>query len=852
MSFASDQHNFSNQHDETHAVDGRGLPHWKMVVSALENLNSTDIELRQQDISRQLRANGIAYSSLSDTESSARPWHLDLAPLVIEVEDWQTITQALQQRAKLKQLILRDIYGKQLLLKERVIPPAMVLSHKGYLRDAINMYEHLDLPIFCSDISRAPSGNWYVVDDICQYPEGIGYALENRLVLSSTLLRLFRGCRVQRIASYFKYLQKQIISLSESEGRCVILANGPEHPHYFEYAFLAKYLGYTLVQTGDLTVRDNRVYIRTVSDLQRVSVIVRLMDDSSLDPMATGQGTSGGIAGLFQAVKSGGVKIINPIGSGVLNNPALNTCMPQLCQHLLGEELLMQGPPTYWLGDEKQLHAAMSRRDHLLFRDINSLGYLSDPRLMDVIELQELEKNIELYPYQYVAQERVDRSVAPSFDNTTLVAQQITVRSFLINEGDDYFCMPGGLCLLDTDSHGKRQAFDSLSGSKDTWVIAEGLVKPVSLLNDKPVNTQFAVLEGELPSRVAENLFWMGRNAERAEKCVRLLRSVFQTLQAEDTINTDMNSVDEVAPELSAILRATSQACGTLPGFVGRGGAKRIREPQRELISLLFDLSRTGTLPNTLNQLQISTASLRDRVSDELLSVLNRLDDEREALAAKALSSLDLDDNEGLKTISNQLDNILLLLSAFTGITHENFTHGDGWRFMMLGRRLERVQHSCSVMNTMMTRDPHNVALLETLLKLFDSTMTYRSRYRSQIDARLVLRLLINDELNPRSLAFQLKEIQDAIHLLPGRRSLTQADELGRLTISALSRVQLVDPQTLITSGKDARQNLSKLLSVVENYPAQIAVILSATYFSHVETATQIADLSPTHSSDLE
>lgn len=850
MYSAQSQQDFSKLHDETLAIDGRALPHWQMVMSSLSNLGSTDIELRQQDISRQLRANGIAFSSLSDAEFSARPWNLDLAPFVIETDDWNTICLGLQQRAKLKQLILRDVYSEQHLLKERLIPPAMIFSHKGYLRDAVNMYEQMDLPLFCSDISRAPCGKWYVVDDICQYPEGTGYALENRLVLASTLLRLFRHCRVQRIASYFKYLQQYIVDLSENEGRCVMLANGPEHPHYFEYAFLAKYLGYTLVQTDDLTVRENRVYIRTVSDLQRVSVIVRFMDDTYLDPMATGQTRAGGIAGLFEAVRSGGVKVINPVGSGILDNPALNTCMPQLCQKLLGEKLLMSGPPTYWLGDNEQRNAAMSRRDELLFRDINSLGHLSDPTLMSITQIQELERNIDLHPYQYVAQERIDRSFAPSFDNTILSTQQITVRNFLINEGTNFACMPGGLCLLDTDTNGKRQAFDSLTGSKDTWVIAEGPVKPVSLLDRAPVDTQFAIIAGELPSRVAENLFWMGRNAERAETCVRLLRSVFQTLQSEDTIHNDVVDSDDIAPELSAILRATSQACGTLPGFIGRGGAKRIREPQRELVSLLFDSSRFGTLPNTLIQLQKSTASVRDRVSDELLSVLNRLDDEQHLLAAKAITQLDLDNTDGLKAISTQLDNILLLLSAFTGITQENFTHGDGWRFMVLGRRLERVQHSCSVMSIMMMRDHDNVALLETLLKLFDSTMTYRSRYRSQMDARLVLRLLINDELNPRSLAFQLKKIQETINLLPGRRSLTQADEIGRLTISALSRVQLVDPQTLIDSGKDSRQNLSKLLAVIEKFPTKMAIILSATYFSHVETATQIADLSPTRNSD--
>ncbi len=835
----------ANLYDETLDRDNSMLPNWQRVLDALNAFSPSEIEHRQQNISRQLRANGIAYSSQSDARHASRPWNLDLAPFVVEPADWEKISRALVQRAVLKQELLRDIYTEQLLLKKRLIPPAMIFSHQGYLRDAVNLDKTPELPMFSADISRAPSGNWYIVDDICQFPEGIGYALENRLVLSRTLPRLFRICRVQRIATYFKQLQQTINNLSESDGRCVMLAYGPEHPHYFEYAFLAKYLGYTLVQSGDLTVRDNLVFLRTVSDLQRISVIIRFIDDTRLDPMAVGQSGARGITGLFQAVRSGGVKVINPLGSGVLDNPALNACMPALCKHILGEELLMPGPPTYWLGKPEQRAHVMSHRDDLLFRDTDSLGQLFDPRLMNATQLETLEKRIALRPERYVAQERLDRSIAPAYSGNAKVQRQVTVRAFLIKDDDSYTTLPGGLCLLDTAVAGRRPAFDSLIGSKDTWVMAEGPVKPVSLLTNAPNNLQFSVIDGELPSRVAENLFWMGRNAERSETCVRLLRSVFQTLQNEDTLSPDGTENPAVAPALSAILRATTQATGTLPGFVGRGGRRRIQAPQRELLSMLHDPDRVGSLPYSLNRLQSSAASVRDRVSDELLRVLNRLDDSCNDLIDNPTHKLLIDDTDTLKDINDRLDGTLLSLSAFAGLAHENFTHGDGWHFMMLGRKLERVQHTCIVINTMLSQEHDDILLLETLLKLFDSVMTYRSRYRSQIDVRLVLRLLLIDEFNPRSLAFQLKEIQDTIALLPGRRSLSQADALSRLAIASLSRVQLADPQQLITARKDARQNLSRLLSVLQSLPAQMADILSATYFSHVQPGTQLTELSP-------
>lgn len=835
----------SHQHDEMRASDGRALPTWKTIYDQIGALSNDQIERHQVDIARQLRANGIAYSPLSEDQQSARPWNLDLAPFVIEPDDWATLSAGLEQRARLKRALLRDIYTDQSLIRDHTLPAALVYAHKGYLRDAVNPEYQSSLPLIGADVSRSPSGDWYIVDDICQYPAGIGYALENRLVLARTIPNLFRQARVLRIASYFKSIQENISELTETADRCVLLAYGPHHPHYFEFAFLAKYLGYTLVQTGDLTVRNNSVFLKTVDGLQRVSVILRFIDDTDLDPLAVGQSSARGITGLFQAVRAGGVKILNPLGSGVLDNPAFNICLPEICQRLLGEPLLMQGPPTYWLGNNDHHHHVLNNIHELLFRDIDSLGKLFDPHSLCQADRDELLNKIKLNPHRYVAQERLDRSIAPAFAAQQLVSQQVTVRLFLVEEASGYQAMPGGLCLLDTNEAGSRPSFDSLKGSKDTWVTTSTPVKPVTLLNPQPADLLFSVIDGELPSRVAENLFWMGRNAERCENCLRLLRSVFQTLQHDYEVTVGTDEPDTLNPALFAILRATTQATQTLPGFVGRGGMKKLQNPQKELLSLLHDPSRAGTLPFSLNQLKSSAAAVRDRVSDELLQVLNQLDDVSIELVEHSGTVYFTDDTFQLKQINNQLDAALISLSAFAGLAHENFTHGDGWRFMMLGRRLERINHTCVIIKTMLARDRDDTLLLETLLKLFDSVMTYRSRYRSQIDVALVLNLLLSDELNPRSLAFQFKDIDDHISKLPGRRSLSHADALRRLTISGLSRVQLAEPHALLHASKDARQNLPRLLTVLERLPQEMADILSDSYFRHVETAQQLSELSP-------
>jgi uncharacterized circularly permuted ATP-grasp superfamily protein/uncharacterized alpha-E superfamily protein len=841
LSNNNQDHSSIGLHDERRSIDGAWLPGWKRINDTLDKLNPDQIQRRQLDIARQLRANGIAYSALSENNAAPRPWHLDLYPFLVESSDWATLSQGLVQRARLKQAIFNNIYGNQSLLRDGHIPPAMVYAHRGYLRNAVNVNETTELPVFSADVSRSPSGQWYVVDDICQFQEGIGYSLENRLVLSRVLPGVFREARVRRIASYFKILQNYIQTLTDSHSRCVLLAPGPEHPHYFEYAFLAKYLGYTLVQPGDLTIRDERAFLKTVAGLKRVYVILRFTNDIELDPMTDGQTDAQGVTGLFQAVRTGGVKVINPLGAGALDNPALNTCLPDLCQLLLGEELLLRSAPTYWLGNQQQQAHVMEHFDNLLFRDIDSLGQLFDPQLMSDSEKQTLRSSINKLPEKYVAQERIDRSTAPSFQDAHQVERQITLRMFLIrdasNEDQPYMAMPGGLCLLDTAKGGRRPAFDSLIGSKDTWVIADGPEKPITLLGQQD-ESDFSVLDGELPSRVAENLFWLGRNAQRSENVVRLLRAVFKAMQSED------NDIPLDTEVIRALLRTTSLATSTLPGFVGRGAAKRLLNPQRELKSLLNDATRIGTLPNSVKQLLNSAASVRDRVSDELLNVFNRLDDRNSLLIDELNEPLSLEDTDQLERISDQLDEMLMTISAFTGLMHENFTHSDGWRFMMLGLKLERVSHTATIINSMLKENPSDTQTLEHLLKVFDSTMTYRSRYRSQIKVRPVLQLLLADELNPRSLAFQLREIEQMLSFLPGRQNLYQADTLSKLAMAGLSRVRLADINALLQSGRHSRQTLPKFLNVLASLPNDMADVLNSSYFTHVESRKQLNDVS--------
>lgn len=836
----------ARRHDETRSPLGVPLPGWRQVLARVDAFPELERQARQREIEHLLRANGAAYSPLVGAEATTRPWQLDLVPMVIESEDWQRLRDGLLQRARLKQALLADIYGEQSLLSAGIVPPAMVYAHRGYLRDARKLPGSGTLPLQSIDVSRSPSGDWYVVDDICQYPAGVGYALENRLVLSRVLPQLFRDCRVLRVAGYFRALQQRVVDAIDRDARCVLLGYDASHRHYFEFAWLAKYLGYTLVELGDLTVRAERVFLKTVAGLQRVDVILRFVDDTAADPLSVDNPTGQGVAGLLQAVRAGEVEVINPLGSGALDNPALNACMKQVCQHLLGEELKLLSAPTYWLGDAEKRAHVLSRFDELLFRNIDSIGRLTDPQLMSGDERAALERDIALVPERFVAQERIDRSLAPAFDEDEKVSHQVTVRTFVVDDGAGYSVMNGGLCLLDSASGGRRPSFESLIGSKDVWVLSDAPVKPDSLVRSNEADADYAVLEGELPSRVAENLYWLGRNAERSEMTLRVLRAVCQALQIDDApIENESGELvlplDEAEP-LHALLRTATVVTGSWPGFVGKGGQRRRTRPDRELLSLLRDPGRQGSISDALMRFRKSAATVRDRMSPEMMRVLNVIEDGEAGLRSQSVGRSLTDDPHALNATILGLDELVGGLSAFAGLAHENFTHSDGWRFMMVGRRIERARQTAAIIRTMLDRARDDARVLEDLLQLLDSIMTYRSRYRTRLDARLVLHLVALEESNPRSVAFQFAEIDQIMKQLPGRRNTPMSDPLSRVAVAGLSRVRLADARALLSAGPGNRQNLTKFLDILEALPSELNSLLTNHYFTHTEAPRKVGE----------
>ena len=831
------------RYDETLNRDGSSIAHWQSLLNHIDSLSQVQRGARQQEIMRQLRANGLTYEPEADeADQHRRNRTLDLIPLLFDTGVWDTLTQALDQRARLKQAIYQDIYGPQRLLKERLIPPSMLYAHKGYLRDLVapdnsNTPATAQPLIFHTcDIGRSATGEWQALDDFCQYPSGVGYALENRLVLKRVLPRRYKQYRVSRIVSYFRQLQSNVLAESGKNGRCVLLSYPSSHPHYFEFAWLARYLSYPLVEPADLTVRDHIVYLKTITGLQPVDVILRLIDDTEIDPMIIGSKHNHGVPGLVEAARRGGVRILNPMGTGVLDNPALNTCMPQLCEALLQEPLQLQSQPTLWLGDPEQFDSAVAQRHQLHFRHVDALAHSTVLSDLSATQQDAFLADVKMNPAAYIAQQPVLLSSAPSLPQAEVINAPVALRVYQILSGARYETMPGALALLGAQSIDARRRLQGIDASKDVWILSSEPVPADTLVKSPLESVAHAIVNEDLPSRIAESEFWLGRNSERVEAAVRLLRRILQSLLDEDRSSAEVLAT----PAMRGLLRSVTAATGTYPGFTGRGGKKRLARPERELKSLLQDVRRSGTLANALQQWQFSASAVSDRLSSEQLRVFNRINELQTGLAALSLPKDFCEDAIALDQIVEVLDELLLVASANTGLEHENLTHSDVWIFKMLGRRIERAHQISVTVSAVLAVHRDNQRLLEYLLRVFDSVMTYRARYRSGLDNRLVLQLLLLDEINPRSLAYQFKGIQDLIGELPGRRNVSHTDPLNRLAVAGLSRVRLADPDQLLKEDRDARQSLQKFLRVLQDLSASMTNAITSQYFTHTELRHQL------------
>ena len=820
--------------DEFCAAAGKPREHWHYLISALNSLSSAELSARGAEIRRLLRENGVTYSLSADTRQPARPWQLDLVPHLIASDEWREIERGLQQRAELMNLILTDLYGPRELLRKNLLPPELIFSQNAFLPQCSDIEPGPDkrfLSLYAADLSRAPDGSLVVLQDRVRAPLGVGYALENRMVLSRVLPSVFRDSNVHRLALFFRALRSRLAELAwrpHDEQRIVMLSPGPRSEGYFEHAYLAKYLGYTLVEGADLTVRDGRAWLKTLDGLQPVDVILRWINDSSCDPLELNASSHLGSAGLLQAVRLRNLTVVNPIGCSIAENQALHAYLPKLAKHFLGEPLLLPSPQTYWCGLAQERDHVLANLDRLLIHETSRAERIH-PATLSAEQLKQLRQNILANPNHYVGQDDCPCSTTPVLLDNTLQARSFVLRTFLVSSQNDYTVLPGGLTRVATAPDDPVEAVQYGGISKDTWVLASEPVRQVSLLSSQDSGLYTLGDRGELPSRVAESLFWLGRYAERADSVIRLLRAVFlNLLQTDSDQNVDSNC-------LHYLLQAVTQLTETYPGFVGDGAAERLANPDQELLSIFLDKTRSGSLAHTLQGLLYSVSTLRDRISPDIWRVFNDIDEGlQEIQQQRSKPGLSTTDSEMLNTALDELNRLVTNFAAFSGLAMDSMTHGQGWRFLMIGRRLERAQQLAHLLRaTVVNVTEHDSALLEYILLICDSLMTYRRRYRSAVNTQAALDILLLDEANPRAMSYQLRHLEADLLQIPSDTtgSSYQHRRDSRLALQALTCVRLAQTDQLASASDGERVQLAALLDELDHILPELSNTLTGTYF---------------------
>jgi uncharacterized circularly permuted ATP-grasp superfamily protein/uncharacterized alpha-E superfamily protein len=736
--------------DEFIGADGQPRAHWLRFLDKLMEFSASDMNRRFATADRHIRDTGVSYRAYGDT--SERAWPLSHVPLLIEAGEWREIADGIEQRARLLELVLADIYGEGQLIDSGDLPAAAVTGSPEFLHPLHGMKPPGGkfLHIYAADIGRGPDGRWWVLGDRSQAPSGAGYALANRLVLARAFPALYRDMNVERLAPFFEAFRLGLTSMAQrSNPRICLLTPGPFNETYFEQAYLARYLGLLLVEGGDLTMRDGKVNVRTIAGLKRADVIWRRIDSDFADPLELNAHSRLGVPGLVDALREGGVVIANALGSGVLEAPAMMSFMPKLCRKLLGEELRLPNIATWWCGQEDARQSVIEDMDELAIAGAygNPVpGFASSQPLIGASltgeEKSRLVAALAERGVDYAGQEVVNLSTTPVWHEGRLEPRPFVLRVYAAHTPQGWKIMPGGFCRISGRTDARAVSMGEGVQSADVWVLADKPVEMVSLLpTDETVRIRRIM--GTLPSRAADNLFWLGRYLERSEATLRLIRCL-----ASRMIETGAGAANpgSAVSKLSSLLiswhaapRATASNAMALVAAALHGD-----EEYGSAVLLVRDARRAASF-------------IRERLSTDtwrLIGDLNR--------------TLTVDVHGALAEAEayERADAALRIIAAISGLAQENMNRGAGWRIFDAGRRIDRGINTCRFARHFASGEAP-ADDLDVLLDLVDSQITYRSRYLMGVNLNPVRDMVVLDPFNPRSVAFQIERLDEHLETLP-------------------------------------------------------------------------------------
>lgn len=743
--------------DEMIAPDGAIRPVWDKFSAHLARLSPDQMTARFARGDQYLRDAGVLYRQYNETLSSEREWPLSHIPVLLSETEWDEISAGLIERAELLDYVLRDFYGDNELVRSGQLPGTLLSQNPAWLRPMVGAHRSKDplLNTLSFEIGRGPDGKWWVISDLIEAPSTAGFAIENRIATSRVFPNFFRQANVHRLAGFFRTFQDTLFSLKgQGDGEIALLSPGPMNQNYAEHAYLARYLGLLLVEGDDLIVRDGRVQVRTVAGARPVSLIWSRLPSAMLDPLELKPDSMLGTPGLLQAVRDGALRTVNMVGAGVLETRALMAFLPKIARQRLGRGLALSNIATWWCGQDAQRDHVLANKDRMmvgnafstrpLMADASTIS-LSDSDNAAVAAL--LTERLRSAGHTLVGQEAVTLSTTPVFEDGALVPRPMCIRISLGRTADGWAVMPGGYARISAASNAKALAMQQGGKVADVWISSAAPVETPSLLSQS-THTRHAA-QAILPSRAADNLFWLGRYVERSEQNMRIFRAYFARkadgAAREDAIHTFIRAhlMQDVAPDANTI-------------------AKRFSEP------LALGLQ--------------AAARISDRFSPDGMMALRSLVQTSAELERRAVPQDD---------IPAEVSGLLRQITGFAGLVHENMYRHNGWRFLSIGLSLERAANMCQLLAVCLDKKAP-IGALDLALEVGDSVVSHRARFLLWSNPASVAELLGLDPENPRSIRYHISRAKEHIDHLPQDDPGHRLSEVARRVLIVETRLRTV------------------------------------------------------------
>ncbi|MEQ8218951.1 MAG: circularly permuted type 2 ATP-grasp protein [Arenibacter sp.] len=830
------------KNDEMFTPQNGVKPYWNKLLTEFDKLGYDGLMARQRDIDWLLSENGVTYNVYNDPQGLHRPWNLNVVPFLLRQAEWQTVENGLKQRAQLLNLVLKDIYGEGNLIKNGIVPHEVIHGHRGFLRQCSGIEYNTEkfLSIYAADLSRGTDGRLWVVNDRAEAPSGMGYALENRSTTSRILPEMYAKMNVKRLSGFFKEFNQMLVDASpvkKDNPNIAILTPGSHNETYFEHAYLSSFLGYPLVQGNDLVVRDGFVWMKSLQGLKQIDVILRRVDDAFTDPLELREDSQLGVAGLLDVVRRKNVSIINPVGSGVIENPGLIPFMPAISRYLLKEELILPQIASWWCGQEQERKFVLQNISQLVIKRIDRTNRESIhfAEFMTTQQLNDLKKEIELTPYRFVAQEKISFSTAPNLVDGTIESRNLVTRTFCIASNKDYSVMPGGLVRVAPDRETIRVSNQRGGTSKDFWVLEDSPVKEDITRHWQKRSSLAASGLNDLPSLTAENLYWAGRYVGRTLVNARFLRMVMRQMALVQNKNEKPDSV-----KLQVLFKAVTHLTGTYPGFAEKSpkGKMAMEDPMQEMLSVILDKDRPGSLAHNLAMFSNSYYSIRNLWSSDMWRVFENIQ--------KIWQSFEEGQDRSINKILKVLNQLITRLIAFMGLIEESILVQQGLLLYFIGLQLEQSMLTitkCRSLLTIKYEEQVEYDLLEYLLTSHESLNIYRYSYRSHIQLEHLLDLVVLDLEYPRSLTFMLNRIQKDIARLPHSKKDNSLSNYQKYVFDAFSKLRLAESSNLVKTKSETdyfRQDLDELLEKLSELLYKTSQSISSTYFNHTDKQNQL------------